>query len=355
MAMRTKPRKLVSLPTALILCVLAACEPDAGTAGPPEADALLLDAADGDALELDASQPDAPDAQDASDAPDDADAADSCPVLAVPGAISIENGVEFVEVAAGAVYLGCSPTLDHFCADPVWQADAVGKVATLPTFQIMRTEVTCAHWSACHAAGKCADYVDELKLWQHPWNLPDELTYKWPGLDCLLPGSENLPVREITLAGATNFCAAMFANGALPTEAEWEKAARGPWTNGPCGDNERTYPWGEWPRFETISAELVPFCTDHSWNPVGVNPVGTHPAGNSPYGVADLCGNSDEWVVEGWAKGGDVGRPIFIGKGKLGGAQDEYLGKCGMEQDTSYNIAARNVDKQHGGFRCVVH
>ena len=92
------------------------------------------------------------------------------------------------------------------------------------------------------------------------------------------PGFANHPAPESTWHGAVAFCA--WRGARLPTEVEWEAAAR--------GKEGRTYPWGE-----------APPTPEHAVFGRGrgeTDPVGSHPKGATPEGVFDLSGNEAEWT-----------------------------------------------------------
>jgi formylglycine-generating enzyme required for sulfatase activity len=144
---------------------------------------------------------------------------------------------------------------------------------TLKVFAIDRTEVTRADYAACVAAHRC-------KL--SPANAA-------AGAAAPTAVDAKLPVTDVDWSDASAYC--RFAGGRLPTESEWEKAARG--TDG------REYPWGDdadcaranWGSFEGEG----PCAGKNPGRPVA---VGVYPTGASPYGVLDLGGNVWEWVAD---------------------------------------------------------
>jgi len=96
-------------------------------------------------------------------------------------------------------------------------------------------------------------------------------------------GIEQLPVVQATWYDSKAYCS--WAKKRLPTEAEWEKAARG--TDG------RLFPWGN----EPATSKRANF--DREWEEENtLLPVGSLPDGDSPYGVKDLSGNAREWVQD---------------------------------------------------------
>ena len=111
-----------------------------------------------------------------------------------------------------------------------------------------------------------------------------KLPQEWDSVD--LTNAAELPVVGVDWQDAQSYC--QWSGRRLPTEAEWEKAAR--------GNDERKFPWGN----DAPNDERARFLKAYE-NPVykdGVARVGSHPKGTSPFGIDDLSGNVWEWVAD---------------------------------------------------------
>jgi formylglycine-generating enzyme required for sulfatase activity len=157
-----------------------------------------------------------------------------------------------VDVAASDFSMGCDNTSDQ-CVDDELPQHPV----TLSAFQIDRTEVTQDQYTACVVAGSC-----------------DVPSCAW---DCELT---NYPATCVSWSQAKTYCE--WAQKRLPTEAEWEKAAR--------GEQAAKYPWGN----------ADPDCTlaNLAGCGHGALPVGSFETGASPYGALDMAGNVVEMVAD---------------------------------------------------------
>ncbi|MDY6817912.1 MAG: SUMF1/EgtB/PvdO family nonheme iron enzyme [Halobacteriales archaeon] len=149
------------------------------------------------------------------------------------------------------------------------------------------------------------------------------------------------PVNEVTWYGARRF--ARWRGDRLPTEAEWEAAAR--------GDAGRLYPWG--------NTEPTPERAVYGRGSGETAPVGTHPEGATPTGIHDLAGNVSEWtssLYRPYPYDADDGRedPTVRGERVTRGGAHVFFGAT--ELRTYYRTGfSREPDRghRHIGFRCA--
>lgn len=181
------------------------------------------------------------------------------------------NPGEMVYIPAGTSYVGC----DGDCQDIAKPMHTV----YLDSFYIGKYEVTNNEYRECVNAHACPSLSGISSKTRN--NYFDDLQYG------------NYPVIGMSYDLANNYCT--WAGERLPTEAEWEKAARGTSTN--------IYTWGneDLPNDKSrcLYGNLNYYDPDHQiFCGYDTLPVGNSPAGASPYGVMDILGNVDEWVTD---------------------------------------------------------
>lgn len=157
------------------------------------------------------------------------------------------------------------------------------------------------------------------------------------------PGYEDQPAIEMKWAGASAYCEWRGEGTRLPTEAEWEKAAR--------GTTDNLYPWGN-----QISCDLANYAECKGTTVA----VGSYPSNASPYGALDMTGNVMEWVAdwygEGYYQNSTASNPTGPDSGESrvlrGGSWD---GHTDYQVRTTYRFEETpDSSKDDAGFRCVV-
>lgn len=186
---------------------------------------------------------------------------------------------EQIFIPAGEFLMGTNDIdAQHFLDNGVAYPEVPEHTVYLDGYWIDKYEVTNSRYALCVEDGGCTP----------PWVNFSNTREEYYGN----PEFDNYPVIMVDWWQASAFCE--WAGGRLPTEAEWEKAARG--TDG------RKYPWGNDPITEDKANFCDKNCTRGHANPgfddgyADTAPVGSYPTGASPYGVMDMAGNVWEWT-----------------------------------------------------------
>jgi eukaryotic-like serine/threonine-protein kinase len=249
-----------------------------------------------------------------------------------PGACS-KDGAAIQSSADGMTLLCVSQGSFKMGSDPEVDANAVSDefpmhIVSLKAFWIDQTEVTNRQYALCVKAGGCAKPVSE--------NSKDPVYFGNPDYD-------KYPVTYVDWDQANSYCA--WANRRLPSEAEWEKAARG--TKG------WIYPWGNNPP----NADLL----NYKLNKGGILPVGSYPKGKSFYGALDMAGNVMEWVRDLYQSDYYASQAVWNDpQGPASGSYGVTKGGAWISHaDYRVRSAARYGYDRHtrlgaNGFRCAV-
>jgi formylglycine-generating enzyme required for sulfatase activity len=178
-------------------------------------------------------------------------------------------------VPAGLYWTGCDLGRDRACR----AEHGAYRQVHVDDYYIDVYEVTVADYRACVDAGGCTS--DGLDGYDDP--------YKQGNCNWRFAGRDDHPLNCVSWRQAEGFC--RWRGKRLPSEAEWEKAAR--------GSDKRTYPWGD----AMITCDYAVTNEtgqdgDKGCGAQGTAPVGSRPKGVSPYGVHDIVGNVWEWTAD---------------------------------------------------------
>jgi formylglycine-generating enzyme required for sulfatase activity len=200
-----------------------------------------------------------------------------------PTRVSEKDGMVMVYVPAGEFLMGSADSDSQ-----AYSNEKPQHTVYLDAFWIDKTEVTNAQYKKCVQAGACKalEYARSSDY-----------------------NGDTQPVVEVDWFNAQAYC--QWAGRQLPTEAQWEKAARG--TDG------RIYPWGN--QAATCEYAVMNVGSGNGCGKGTTWPVGSKPKGASPYGALDMAGNVWEWVADWYSESYYAGSPS---KNPPGPASGEY-------------------------------
>ena len=237
--------------------------------------------------------------------------------------VSPVDGMEQVYVPSGSFIMGST--------DQDTEAELQEKpqhTVFLNGFWIDKTDVTQGMFKRCIQSGTCPDVVHDLE--QNPnWGMTEY---------------DSHPAIYVTWDQAKTYCERVGRR--LPTEAEWEKAARG--TDG------RLYPWGNQEPNGNLALYGDAMTT--------TRPVGSYPAGASPYGALDMVGNVRQWVYDVYSEyyyGDEFATNNPQGPELSPDHQSRVLRGASFKDDLHYlHVAMRfkhvpNSPGENRGFRCA--
>ena len=250
----------------------------------------------------------------------------STPAVATPSLVPVD--LAGPEMTIGSTWLYADGTLLVAVPAGIFtmgggKTDNLAHPVNLPDFWIYRTKVTNVQYGYCVGLGGCT--------------APNG--HDNPGFDDYLRAND--PVIGVDYSQAGAYCA--FVHARLPTEAEWEKAARGP--------DAIVYPWGnDPPNCDRLNYGICKGKT---------TPVNAYPQGQSYYKAFDMEGNALEWVADWYDKD-------YYPNSPADDPQGPEKGRARVVRSSAFNsggdripvytrsFSSPDTHRNNLGFRCVV-
>ena len=228
--------------------------------------------------------------------------------------------------AVDQAFAECQKNNPNSCPKDWFTAEEPAHQVTLSAYWIDQSDVTNAEYAKCVAAGGCTEPSYKTSITHLDYYVNSQYA--------------NYPVINVNWSQAKSYCE--WAGAKLPTEAQWELAARG--TDG------RTYPW--------LGNTIDESYANYKGNVGDTTAVCSYPQGNSPYGACDMAGNVWQWVADWYAAYGtspvsDPGGPAYGNSRVLRGGSWYEINYSGVRSAFRSSPVDPSRTSYKLGFRCA--